>query len=84
MAPPFVFPQILRALEEDPEDNHRLFAQNTVDVTSLRSSDLEEFVKGINTFSGLFFFSLECMSESVKFLRNSIEKLDLDLICFPI
>ncbi|KFK34945.1 hypothetical protein AALP_AA5G214200 [Arabis alpina] len=48
MAPPFVFPQILRALEEDPEDNHRLFAQNTVDVTSLRSSDLEEFVKGVS------------------------------------
>lgn len=47
MAPPFVFPQILRALEEDPEDNHRLFAQNPVDVTSLRPSDLEEFVKGI-------------------------------------
>ncbi|CAH2063888.1 unnamed protein product [Thlaspi arvense] len=52
MAPPFVFPQILRALEEDPEDNHRLFAQNTVDVTSLRPSDLEEFVKG-NTFFGV-------------------------------
>ncbi|ESQ44369.1 hypothetical protein EUTSA_v10005748mg [Eutrema salsugineum] len=48
MAPPFVFPQILRALEEDPEDNHRLFAQNTVDVTSLRPSDLEEFVKGVS------------------------------------
>ncbi|KAJ0246779.1 Condensin complex subunit 1 [Hirschfeldia incana] len=48
MAPPFVFPQILRALEEDPEDNHRLFAQNHVDVTSLRPSDLEEFVKGVS------------------------------------
>ncbi|VVB05952.1 unnamed protein product [Arabis nemorensis] len=48
MAPPFVFPQILRALEEDPEDNHRLFAQNIVDVSSLRSSDLEEFVKGVS------------------------------------
>ncbi|KAH0928393.1 hypothetical protein HID58_014120 [Brassica napus] len=48
MAPPFVFPQILRALEEDPEDNHRLFAQNPVDVTSLRPSDLEEFVKGVS------------------------------------
>ncbi|KAG2258256.1 hypothetical protein Bca52824_077550 [Brassica carinata] len=41
-------PQILRALEEDPEDNHRLFAQNPVDVTSLRPSDLEEFVKGVS------------------------------------
>lgn len=57
MAPPFVFPQILRALEEDPEDNHRLFAQNIVDVTSLRPSDLEEFVKGYILFWVTFVFS---------------------------
>ncbi|KAJ4905036.1 Condensin complex subunit 1 [Raphanus sativus] len=31
MAPPFVFPQIIRTLAEDPEDNHSLFAQNPVD-----------------------------------------------------
>ncbi|KAI6696898.1 hypothetical protein NL676_017017 [Syzygium grande] len=47
MAPPFVFPPNLQALEEDPEDN-RLCAQNPVDVASLRSSELEEFVKGVS------------------------------------
>jgi len=72
MAPPFVFPQILRALEEDPEDNHRLFAQNPVDVTSLRPSDLEEFVKGKLSLS------LHCMSVSEMQLREG-----LDLLCNP-
>ena len=47
MAPHFVFPQSLRELEEDHEDN-RLYAQNSIDVASLRSSELEEFVKGLS------------------------------------
>ncbi|XP_010554782.1 PREDICTED: condensin complex subunit 1 isoform X2 [Tarenaya hassleriana] len=47
MAPPFVFPQNLRGLEEEPENN-RLFVQNTADVASLRASELEEFVKGVS------------------------------------
>ncbi|XP_030925777.1 condensin complex subunit 1 [Quercus lobata] len=47
MAPHFVFPQSLRELEEDHEDN-RLYAQNSIDVASLRSSELEEFVKGVS------------------------------------
>ncbi|XP_062007536.1 condensin-1 complex subunit CAP-D2 isoform X1 [Rosa rugosa] len=47
MAPSFEFPQSLRALEEDGEDN-RLYARNPVDIASLRPSPLEEFVKGIS------------------------------------
>ncbi|BBH07209.1 hypothetical protein Prudu_019079 [Prunus dulcis] len=47
MAPSFVFPQSLRALEEEHEDN-RLYARNPLDIASLRPSELEEFVKGIS------------------------------------
>ncbi|KAK4839260.1 hypothetical protein QYF36_020465 [Acer negundo] len=53
MAPHFVFPQNLRALEEEDEDetadynNNRLYAQNPVDITSMRPVQLEEFVKGV-------------------------------------
>ncbi|KDP26245.1 hypothetical protein JCGZ_22491 [Jatropha curcas] len=47
MAPHFVFPQTLRSLEEEPED-HRLYAQNPIDISSLRPSELEEFVKGVS------------------------------------
>jgi hypothetical protein len=45
MAPHFLFPQTLRALEEEHEDN-RLCAQNPIDISSLHPSELEEFVKG--------------------------------------
>ncbi|KAF4388997.1 hypothetical protein F8388_026726 [Cannabis sativa] len=47
MAPPFVFPRVLGDLEEENEDN-RLCAQNPIDVTTFRSSELEEFVKGVS------------------------------------
>ncbi|GAV59130.1 LOW QUALITY PROTEIN: Cnd1 domain-containing protein/Cnd1_N domain-containing protein [Cephalotus follicularis] len=47
MAPNFVFPQNLRALEEEPEEN-RLHAQNPIDIATLRPSQLEEFVKGVS------------------------------------
>lgn len=48
MAPHFVFPRTLQDLEEEENDdnNNRLCVQNPVDVASLRSSQLEEFVKG--------------------------------------
>ncbi|KAB2603618.1 hypothetical protein D8674_004623 [Pyrus ussuriensis x Pyrus communis] len=44
MPPVFVFPPSLRALEEEQEDN-RILAQNPIDITDLRPSELEEFVK---------------------------------------
>uniref|UniRef100_A0A2N9FEF9 Condensin-1 complex subunit CAP-D2 n=1 Tax=Fagus sylvatica TaxID=28930 RepID=A0A2N9FEF9_FAGSY len=47
MAPHFVFPQSLKELEEEHEDN-RLYAQNHIDIASLRSSELEELVKGVS------------------------------------
>ncbi|XP_022746480.1 condensin complex subunit 1 [Durio zibethinus] len=51
MAPHFVFPQNLRALEKDEEwdyqDNH-LSVQNPIDVSRLPPSQLEEFVKGVS------------------------------------
>ncbi|XP_059462797.1 condensin-1 complex subunit CAP-D2-like [Corylus avellana] len=47
MAPHFFFPQTLRALEEEHEDN-RLYAQNPIDIASLHPSELEEFVKGVS------------------------------------
>ncbi|XP_048321427.2 condensin-1 complex subunit CAP-D2 isoform X3 [Ziziphus jujuba] len=47
MAPHFVFPQTLQALEQEYEDNH-LCALNTTDIATLRSSELEEFVKGVS------------------------------------
>ncbi|KAI4348619.1 hypothetical protein L6164_009323 [Bauhinia variegata] len=47
MAPHFVFPHTLRALEEEHEDN-RLIVQNPVEIASLRPAELEEFVKGVS------------------------------------
>ncbi|XP_039024885.1 condensin complex subunit 1-like [Hibiscus syriacus] len=53
MAPHFVFPANLQALEkveeelEDYQDS-RLFVQNAIDVSKLRPSELEEFVKGVS------------------------------------
>ncbi|KAJ7972141.1 Condensin complex subunit 1 [Quillaja saponaria] len=47
MAPHFVFPQSLRALEEEHDDN-RLYVQSSIDIASLRPSELEEFVKGVS------------------------------------
>ncbi|XVF56261.1 hypothetical protein PTKIN_Ptkin06aG0105000 [Pterospermum kingtungense] len=51
MAPHFVFPQSLRALERDDEEGYqdnRFFVQNPIDVATLRPSQLEEFVKGVS------------------------------------
>ncbi|KAI8559174.1 hypothetical protein RHMOL_Rhmol04G0152700 [Rhododendron molle] len=47
MAPPFIFPPTLHALEADHDDG-RLSAQNPTDVFSLRPSQLEDFVKGLS------------------------------------
>lgn len=47
MAPYFVFPQNLKSLEEENEDN-RLHVLNPTDVASLRLPELEEFVKGVS------------------------------------
>ncbi|KAK9075874.1 hypothetical protein SSX86_004203 [Deinandra increscens subsp. villosa] len=50
MSPPFLFPQNLTALEEDSggDDASNLSVQNPTCISSLRPSDLEEFVKGIS------------------------------------
>uniref|UniRef100_A0A803MJ92 Condensin-1 complex subunit CAP-D2 n=1 Tax=Chenopodium quinoa TaxID=63459 RepID=A0A803MJ92_CHEQI len=47
MAPIFIFPPNLHSLEEENERNH-LSVQNPTNIASLRSSDLEEFVKGVS------------------------------------
>ncbi|KAH8506672.1 hypothetical protein H0E87_013467 [Populus deltoides] len=47
MAPYFMFPQNLKSLEEENEDN-RLHVLNPTDVASLRLPELEEFVKGVS------------------------------------
>ncbi|KAJ9548071.1 hypothetical protein OSB04_020614 [Centaurea solstitialis] len=49
MAPTFVFPKTLTALEEDSgDDGGHLSVQNPTSISSLRPSDLEEFVKGVS------------------------------------
>ncbi|THG22113.1 hypothetical protein TEA_014420 [Camellia sinensis var. sinensis] len=47
MASQFVFPPNLHALEDDYDDG-RLSAQNPPTISSLRPSELEEFVKGVS------------------------------------
>ncbi|KAK9102822.1 hypothetical protein Sjap_020076 [Stephania japonica] len=48
MAPPFIFPRKIEDLERDEdEEEERLCAVSPPDITSLRSSHLEEFVKGL-------------------------------------
>ncbi|KAF5191977.1 Condensin complex subunit [Thalictrum thalictroides] len=47
MAPPFIFPPNLESLEEEHEDN-RLYVHSVTNITSFRSSQLEEFVKGVS------------------------------------
>ena len=57
MAPHFVFPLNLRALEKDEEEEYQdnlLSVQNPIDVATLRPSQLEEFVKG----SSLIYFMI--------------------------
>ncbi|XP_051138576.1 condensin-1 complex subunit CAP-D2 isoform X2 [Andrographis paniculata] len=49
MAPSFIFPQTLTSLEEDNDSSYAcLTVQNAVSVSSLRPSELEEFVKGVS------------------------------------
>ncbi|KHG09428.1 Condensin complex subunit 1 [Gossypium arboreum] len=51
MAPLFVFPQNLQALEKDDEEEYQgnsLFVQNAIDIARFRPSELEEFVKGVS------------------------------------
>ncbi|XVE95804.1 hypothetical protein REPUB_Repub02eG0164600 [Reevesia pubescens] len=48
MAPFFVFPPNLRALEKDDEEDNHLSVRNPIDLASLRPSELEEFVKGVS------------------------------------
>ncbi|XP_031273895.1 condensin complex subunit 1 [Pistacia vera] len=45
----FVFPQNFRVLEaEEEQDDNRLSVQNPFDISSMRPSELEEFVKGVS------------------------------------
>ncbi|KAM7260107.1 hypothetical protein ACFE04_015848 [Oxalis oulophora] len=44
----FVFPSNLRVLEEEATEENHLVVQNPVNVSSLRASELEEFVKGVS------------------------------------
>ncbi|KAL8493831.1 hypothetical protein ACS0TY_024848 [Phlomoides rotata] len=49
MAPPFIFPQTLTSLEEDDDSDYtRLTVHNLFPISSLRPSELEEFVKGLS------------------------------------
>ncbi|KAL6145156.1 hypothetical protein ACLB2K_055844 [Fragaria x ananassa] len=47
MAPSFEFPETLRGLEDDTQDN-RLFARNPIDIASLPPSQLDDLVKGVS------------------------------------
>lgn len=46
MAPHFVFPRTLQDLEQDSPEDNSLSVQNPINIASLSSSQLEEFVKG--------------------------------------
>ncbi|TKY53425.1 Condensin complex subunit 1 [Spatholobus suberectus] len=48
MAPPFVFPRTLEDLEHEEHGDNRLYVHNPVNIASLVSSQLEEFVKGVS------------------------------------
>ncbi|KAK7279107.1 hypothetical protein RJT34_24151 [Clitoria ternatea] len=48
MAPQFVFPRTLQELEHEEDEDNRLRARNPPNIASLRSSQLEEFVKGVS------------------------------------
>ncbi|VFQ71707.1 unnamed protein product [Cuscuta campestris] len=48
MAPPFILPPNLHSLEEEDADGSRLTVQNLTSISSLRSSEQEEFVKGVS------------------------------------
>ncbi|XP_057487227.1 condensin-1 complex subunit CAP-D2 isoform X2 [Actinidia eriantha] len=48
MAPNFIFPPKLTALEDDHDDDGSLSAKNPAEILSLRPSQLEEFVKGVS------------------------------------
>ncbi|GAB2267149.1 Condensin-1 complex subunit CAP-D2 [Dionaea muscipula] len=48
MAPPFFFPSNLHSLESDDDDDNRLIVTNPIDIATIRSSELEEFVKGVS------------------------------------
>ena len=73
MAPHFFFPQTLRALEEEHEDN-RLCAQNPIDIASLHPSELEEFVKGHSLSLYLFLCRRDPLNFSLT-LRLVAEKM---------
>ncbi|KAE9619744.1 putative condensin complex subunit 1 [Lupinus albus] len=47
MAPHFIFPRHLQDLDQDHEDN-RLFVHNSLDISSLHPSQIEELVKGVS------------------------------------
>ncbi|CAL5207628.1 unnamed protein product [Lathyrus oleraceus] len=48
MAPHFVFPRTLQDLEQDSPEDNSLSVQNPINIASLSSSQLEEFVKGVS------------------------------------
>jgi condensin complex subunit 1 len=83
MAPPFVFPSILRDLERDGDgggdDEPALRPQNPVAVGALRAADLEEFVKG--TSFDLSDKELFCIEEQDVFDR--VYSLVRDFTCLP-
>ncbi|GAU24201.1 hypothetical protein TSUD_23380, partial [Trifolium subterraneum] len=48
MAPHFIFPRNLQDLENDSSEDNNLTVQNSTNISSLSSSQLEEFVKGLS------------------------------------
>jgi condensin complex subunit 1 len=48
MAPHFIFPRNLQDLEQDSSEDNNLTVQNSINISSFSSSQLEEFVKGLS------------------------------------
>jgi hypothetical protein len=71
MAPYFMFPQNLKSLEEENEDN-RLHVLNPTDVASLRLPELEEFVKG-----QLYPYSIPL----IKFIPSGFTSFQIEISC---
>ncbi|XP_042509695.1 condensin complex subunit 1 [Macadamia integrifolia] len=80
MAPAFIFPPNLRDLEADCDDD-RLSVQTPVDISSLRPSELEEFVKGVSF--DLSDKELFCVEEQEVFDRVYSLVRDFSLLTSP-
>ncbi|KVI12133.1 hypothetical protein Ccrd_009460 [Cynara cardunculus var. scolymus] len=89
MSPTFVFPQNLIVLEEDSgEDATHLSVQNPTSVSSLRASDLEEFVKGTVFFLPtlrlqfpFYFHELDLNTTKFQISGVSFDLSDKELFC---